>query len=92
MLTVDCSHPHWDHIGHPSVFPRSCKLIIGPGIQVAYGPGWPENLHSLFRSDAFAGREVVELNFDNTPSLEIGGFKALDFFGGLSIVIRVSGR
>ncbi|KAJ6257339.1 Cytochrome P450 monooxygenase andK [Drechslerella dactyloides] len=73
------SHAHWDHTGRPSLFPPSVKLIVGPGILEAFGPGYPENQAAPFTSSELAGRPVTELSF--APSqITIGGLKAIDFF------------
>ena len=78
------SHPHWDHIGHPSRFPSTAKLIVGPGVKSKLGPGYPENKDSPFRSEAFANREVVELSFE-LSTLRIGDMGAIDYFGDGSL-------
>ncbi|KAK3722160.1 hypothetical protein LTR37_002593 [Vermiconidia calcicola] len=73
------SHPHWDHIGKPSLFPPKTDLIVGPGVKTKLGPGYPENEASPFRSEAFANRKVIELSFEQSK-LSIGGLRAVDFF------------
>ena len=79
------SHPHWDHIGRPALFPSSTNLIIGPGIISQLGPGYPENESSPFRSEAFSGRKVIELDFDKDSKSSIGDLRAFDFFGDGSL-------
>lgn len=79
------SHPHWDHIGRPSLFPPTTKLIVGPGITSQLGPGYPENEASPFRSEAFTNREVLELDFNKNSTLSIGNLRAIDFFGDGSL-------
>ena len=79
------SHPHFDHIGQPSLFPTTAKLIVGPGVKSELGPGYPENEASPFRSEAFRDREVLELNFDKDSTKEIGKLRAIDFFGDGSL-------
>ncbi|GKT58132.1 metallo-beta-lactamase superfamily protein [Colletotrichum tofieldiae] len=74
------SHAHPDHIGRPSLFPPSASLIVGPGVKQAYFPGWPAVLDAPVLAREFQGREVRELDF-STADLEIGGLKALDYFG-----------
>jgi hypothetical protein len=78
-LTSHHSHPHWDHMGKPSLFPPSADLITGPGLQEAFGPGYPENQAAPFKSSAVAGRKITELDF-TTSSLRIGGLSAIDYF------------
>lgn len=36
---VVLSHTHWDHIGNINAFPKSTKLIIGPGVIASRLPG-----------------------------------------------------
>jgi len=74
------SHHHFDHTGDPSLFPKSTSLIVGPTFKSnsqSY-PGYPLNPASVVCQDAFEGRELIELDFNT--GLEIGGFKAVDFF------------
>ncbi|KAL9604793.1 MAG: hypothetical protein Q9219_000241 [cf. Caloplaca sp. 3 TL-2023] len=35
------SHWHWDHTGDPSLFPKSAEVIVGPGFEKAFLPGFP---------------------------------------------------
>ncbi|CEL02573.1 hypothetical protein ASPCAL03741 [Aspergillus calidoustus] len=74
------SHAHMDHVGRPSLFPTTAKLIVGPGIKQAFFPGYPTAPDSQILSREFAGREVAELSLPEF-SLDIGGLKALDYFG-----------
>ena len=87
------SHYHFDHTGDPSLFPSTTSLIVGPGFKSnpqTY-PGYPLNPDALVSQDAFEGREVLELEFNS--GLEIGGFKALDFFGdGSFYLLQASGH
>ena len=74
------SHAHPDHVGRASLFLSSTTLLVGPGVKTLYYPGWPANSESPVFEREFADREVKEVNF-SASNLEIGGFKALDFFG-----------
>lgn len=76
------SHYHWDHIGDMALFPSATSLMVGPGFLANQKviPGFPENSKSPVASDAFAGREVEEIDFART-ALMIGGFRAHDYFG-----------
>jgi len=77
-----------DHTGDPSLFPKTTSLVVGPTFKSnpqTY-PGYPLNPDSLVCQDAFEGRELLELDFSNT-NLEIGGFKAVDFFGDSSFYL-----
>ncbi|GAB7364260.1 hypothetical protein MBLNU230_g4808t1 [Neophaeotheca triangularis] len=75
------SHWHWDHIGDPSSFPKTTSLIVGPGFKEAMLPGAPVNPKSPILAADYEGRELREIDFDNTQSLQIGRFKAFDYFG-----------
>jgi glyoxylase-like metal-dependent hydrolase (beta-lactamase superfamily II) len=80
------SHHHYDHVGDPSTFPTTTSIIVGPGFQKAYLPGYPTNPSSelLYDAEKNKGREIIELDFNPSTSkykcLTIGGFQAIDFF------------
>jgi glyoxylase-like metal-dependent hydrolase (beta-lactamase superfamily II) len=73
------SHSHIDHVGDPSVFPSSTDLVAGPGFQASSMPGYPANPEAFLLDSAFQGREVREIDF-SVSSLNIGGFRAVDYF------------
>lgn len=77
------SHAHIDHVGDPSVFPCSTELVVGPGFKSAHMPGYPINPDATVLDSAFRGRCVNELRFDENSSgvANIGGFRAVDFWG-----------
>ncbi|KAK5054474.1 hypothetical protein LTR84_001365 [Exophiala bonariae] len=75
------SHWHFDHIGDPSTFPGTTELIVGPGFKDKFYPGYPVIKDAPVRESDFAGRTTREINFDESPKLRIGQFRALDFFG-----------
>ncbi|TID00188.1 Cytochrome P450 monooxygenase mpaDE [Colletotrichum higginsianum] len=82
------SHAHPDHIGRLSLFPASTALVVGPGVKEAYFPGWPAVPDAPVLAREFEGREVRELDFSRggdasgaAAGLEIGGLRALDYFG-----------
>lgn len=77
--SVIWSHPHWDHMGRPSLFPPSVSLVCGPGMKAAFGNGYPENEKAPYLASEVAGRPFNELSFDS--GLKIGGFDAIDYFG-----------
>jgi hypothetical protein len=61
-------------------------------------PGYPHNVDSPVDSAAFEGRTLTEIDF-STTNLEIGGFRAYDFFGdgsffllGLCLVLGAVGK
>jgi glyoxylase-like metal-dependent hydrolase (beta-lactamase superfamily II) len=87
------SHHHVDHIGDPSLFPKSTSLVVGPGFKSnkkTY-PGYPLNPEAIVCQDAFDGRDLIELDFGQ--EFEIGGFKAMDFFGdGSFYLLQASGH
>lgn len=72
------SHWHWDHIGDPSTFPKTVKLLVGPGSKTDILPGWPEDTAGRANSDAWNGRQFEEVEFPQ--ELIIGGYRARDFF------------
>lgn len=80
------SHQHFDHTGDPRRFSGRAKIIVGPGYKQAFLPGWPENKQAWeTTSDLYRDREVIEVSFsqgnDLSGELQIGGFRALDYFG-----------
>ncbi|KAL4966602.1 MBL fold metallo-hydrolase [Aspergillus stella-maris] len=76
------SHWHWDHIGDPSTFPPSTDLIVGPGFKDAMLPGYPANPESPIRESDYSNRTLREISFFPGPqSLQIGQFRAYDYFG-----------
>ncbi|KGO54840.1 hypothetical protein PEX2_090930 [Penicillium expansum] len=79
------SHWHWDHIGDPSRFPSSTDLIVGPGFKDEFLPGYPAKPDSPVRESDFAGRNLREIDFSN--SVQVGEFRAIDYFGDSSFYI-----
>jgi len=82
------SHHHVDHIGDPSLFPSTTSLVVGPGFKSnpkAY-PGYPNNPDALTVQDAFEGRHLVELDF-NESQLRVCGLRAIDWFDDGSFYI-----
>lgn len=76
------SHRHFDHQGDPSTFPSSTSLTVGPGFKDVIGPGYPEKKDSGATSDAWAGRELIELNFETDKrKTQVDQYKAIDYFG-----------
>lgn len=73
------SHFHFDHIGDVSKFPESTSVVVGPGTQEFLLPGYPAQEDAMILESDLEG-PVREINFDDAP-LEIGRFKALDYFG-----------
>jgi len=83
------SHSHFDHTGDISKFPPSTELVFGSSTVLETHLINPNS--TLLESD-FAGRKLVPLNFEES-SLEIGGFKARDFFeDGSFYVLDVPGH
>ena len=74
------SHFHWDHAGDPSTFPSTTALIVGPGTKENFLPGYPADPKSHILKSDYAGRELREVGFSETP-LHIGPFRAVDWFG-----------
>jgi hypothetical protein len=79
--SVVWSHYHWHHVGNVSLFPPSTSLFVGPGFSSSPNlvPGFPENPDSPISSADLANRRVCEVDF-SISGLEIGGFRAFDFF------------
>ncbi|KAJ5515148.1 hypothetical protein N7463_004700 [Penicillium fimorum] len=48
-------------------------------MKAGFLPGYPENPTSPVLASDFEGRELIEISFEN--GLEIGGFRAHDYFG-----------
>jgi len=64
-----------------TLFPPSTSIVVGPGFKAAPNllPGYPLKQESPVLADAFAGRELVEIDFSKS-ALTIGGYRAFDFF------------
>ncbi|KAJ5825942.1 hypothetical protein N7474_003080 [Penicillium riverlandense] len=75
------SHWHWDHVGDPSTFPASTELVVGPGFKRNFMPGYPTKPDAPLRDSDFRDREVREIDFENHEDLQIGDFRAIDFWG-----------
>lgn len=73
------SHPHFDHLGRPSLFPASTSLICGRGMKAKFGNGYPENDQAPYLTSEIKGRSFNEVEFRG--DLKIGGFDAFDYFG-----------
>jgi len=72
------SHGHFDHHGDIHTFPKSTKLVIGPGTQAHFRPGYPLDEDSAILEDYFKDREVREIVYDGPV---IGGYSSHDYFG-----------
>ncbi|EXJ64284.1 hypothetical protein A1O7_00620 [Cladophialophora yegresii CBS 114405] len=81
------SHWHWDHLGDPSTFPASTQVVVGPGFKEAFAPGWPSKEDSPVRESDFKDRTLHEITFTEPETLQVGDFRALDFFGDGSFYI-----
>lgn len=73
------SHWHYDHIGDPSTFPSTTKLIVGPGFKQAFLPGFPAGQDSPILESDYEGREMKEVAFAPFQKC-IGGLQYLDYF------------
>ncbi|KAJ6500712.1 hypothetical protein C8R45DRAFT_978769 [Mycena sanguinolenta] len=83
------SHAHFDHTADISKFPASTELVFGSATNMVSHIVDPRS--HLVESDV-NGRKLAPINFDESP-LEIGGFKAHDFFGdGSFYVLDVPGH
>lgn len=82
------SHPHFDHLGNPSLFPKSTNLVVGPGFKKVFGDGFPSQKDAPVLGSDWEGRTLKELDFEKDPGgLSIGMFKAMDWFGDGSFYI-----
>ncbi|EME79359.1 uncharacterized protein MYCFIDRAFT_204792 [Pseudocercospora fijiensis CIRAD86] len=81
------SHWHFDHTGDMSTFPVSTKLIVGEGFKENFMPGYPIDPNAWTLESDFEGREVVEVPFSESGGLNIGKFRAFDYFGDGSFYI-----
>ncbi|KAJ5624892.1 hypothetical protein N7510_001201 [Penicillium lagena] len=78
---VALSHHHFDHLGDLSQLPKDTKIIVGPGFQEAYLPGWPINPESSLIDKDWQEHPIQEIAFsDKSTSLSIGEFQAMDYF------------
>ncbi|KAI0425647.1 beta-lactamase-like protein [Xylaria sp. FL1042] len=73
------SHWHNDHSGDPSVFPSTVELVVGPGFKEAFLPGYPANPYGVILESDYTGRQLREIDFGD--KLQVGEFRAVDFFG-----------
>lgn len=73
------SHPHLDHVGDMSRFPKKTVLVVGKGFQYEHMPGYPLNPSSSVWNSDFEGRTLKQVDFEE--GLSIGNFAAHDFFG-----------
>jgi hypothetical protein len=83
ITTIIYSHHHFDHTGTTKQFPSSTGILVGPGYIKTHLPGYPESPRQFeTTSDLYASRTIEEVDFSpsNPKSLNIGGFKAIDYF------------
>ncbi|EXJ62727.1 hypothetical protein A1O7_03165 [Cladophialophora yegresii CBS 114405] len=82
ISSVIWSHYHWDHVGNMALFPTATEIVVGPGFKIAPQllPGFPQKVDSPLLVSDFEGRELREIDFTKS-NLQMGGFKAYDFFG-----------
>ncbi|KAI2636055.1 beta-lactamase-like protein [Xylaria nigripes] len=73
------SHSHLDHVGNPSIFERSTKIIVGMGTKDDVFPGYPAKPHANFNEADVVGHEVEEIDF-SASFLKIGRLAAIDYF------------
>ncbi|KAI0868623.1 beta-lactamase-like protein [Hypoxylon argillaceum] len=73
------SHSHLDHVGDPSIFEPSTKIIVGRGTKDHVFPGYPAKEEAAFNESDVAGHEVQEIDFGSS-SIKIGAFTAVDYF------------
>ncbi|KAF7365240.1 Metallo-beta-lactamase superfamily protein [Mycena venus] len=76
ISTVIWSHAHFDHTGDMSKLPASTELAFGSATVLE---SYEVNPNSSLQESDFSGRKLVPIDFERSQ-LEIGGFKAHDFF------------
>lgn len=70
------------------LFPKSTDLVVGSGFKKSpiLLPGFPHLVDSPLDARAVEGRNLVEIDFTDSD-LNIGGFRAHDFFGDGSLYL-----
>jgi glyoxylase-like metal-dependent hydrolase (beta-lactamase superfamily II) len=63
-----------------TTFPPTTTLILGPGFQKEYLPGYPTNKDSAMLDSDFSGRPVREIA-ESEFNLMLGRFPSMDYFG-----------
>lgn len=63
-----------------TTFPSTTDLVVGPGFQKEYLPGYPTNKDSALLDSDFAGRTVREIP-ESDFTLMLGRFHSFDYFG-----------
>lgn len=43
IASIVWSHWHWDHHGAPEKFPSTVEVVVGPGFQENFMPGYPSD-------------------------------------------------
>ena len=84
------SHHHVDHTGDVSLFPPTTSLVVGPGFKTnpSTYPGFPLNPDAHLPHAAFAGRDVIELDFSSTAGeIKLAGLRAIDWFDDGSLYL-----
>ncbi|RSL50336.1 hypothetical protein CEP54_012004, partial [Fusarium duplospermum] len=71
--------------GDPSTFPLEVDLVVGPGFKDALLPGYPTNPNAVIFESDYAGRNLREIDF--TTGLQIGQFRAVDYFDDGSVYL-----
>ena len=89
------SHHHVDHTGDVSLFPPTTSLVVGPGFKTnpSTYPGFPLNPDDHVPHAAFAGRDVIELDFNSTTGvLKLASLRAIDLFDDGSLYLLEAPR
>lgn len=84
--SIVVSHWHFDHVGDPSLFPKSTQLLVGPGFKSHCVPGYPLSGASPIPEAAFSHRAIHEVDFMSSK-LKIAGLDAVDHFGDGSLYL-----
>ncbi|KAH7303250.1 beta-lactamase-like protein [Stachybotrys elegans] len=81
VKSVVWSHHHFDHVGDIRTFPSTTELVVGPGFMDEFYPGYPTHPDSHIQESYFTNRKTREISFLEPGVVQIGSFRAHDFFG-----------
>ncbi|EXJ82702.1 hypothetical protein A1O3_06516 [Capronia epimyces CBS 606.96] len=75
------SHTHWDHKGDMALFPSTTTLVLGPDAMATFfKPGGGNSGVGGINERDVKGRKVHEVDFEGPGSLQLGPFRAFDYF------------
>ncbi|KAI9002508.1 hypothetical protein DFJ74DRAFT_695862 [Hyaloraphidium curvatum] len=84
IQTVVLSHVHFDHVGDPTIWPESAKMVVGDF--TAFGPGYPEDNDSPMHAAELTKHKWTDLKTGGFKWQPVGAFdRAIDWFGDGSL-------